>query len=143
VECSDCVGILPFLEDGQVVMVRQYRYVFGENHRWEMPTGGLKAGETLLEAARRELREETSYDAGELEHISTYYTSKSIVREVAHLYLARYLVRVQSTSEEDETEFLETAVFPFERVLQMALDCEIRDSMTNIAILLAARRLGI
>ena len=57
VEAGQCVGVLPFLEDGQVILVRQYRYVFGENQRWEMPTGGVRPGEGLLEAARRELRE--------------------------------------------------------------------------------------
>ena len=38
VECGECVGVLPFVDAAHVVMVRQYRYVFGENHRWEMPT---------------------------------------------------------------------------------------------------------
>jgi ADP-ribose pyrophosphatase len=66
VECGQCVGVLPFLDDEHVVMVRQYRYVFGENHRWEMPTGGVKAGESVAVAARRELREEVGYDAADL-----------------------------------------------------------------------------
>jgi ADP-ribose pyrophosphatase len=44
VECPDAVGVLPFLDDQQVVLVRQYRYVFGKDHRWEMPTGGVKPG---------------------------------------------------------------------------------------------------
>ncbi|HXQ34282.1 MAG TPA: hypothetical protein VN843_09735, partial [Anaerolineales bacterium] len=38
VECGECVGVLPFIDDQQVVLVRQYRYVFSEDHRWEMPT---------------------------------------------------------------------------------------------------------
>jgi ADP-ribose pyrophosphatase len=80
IECSDCVAVLPFLDDDQVVLVRQYRYVFGENHRWEIPSGGVKAGETIPDAARRELREEIGYDATTLEQVSTYYTSKSIMR---------------------------------------------------------------
>ena len=46
----DCVGILPFLDESHVLMVRQYRYVFGENQRWEMPTGGVKPAETLVDA---------------------------------------------------------------------------------------------
>jgi ADP-ribose pyrophosphatase len=137
VECNDCVGVLPFMDSDRVVMVRQYRYVFGENHRWEMPTGGVKASESLLEAARRELQEEVGYDAETLQHINTYYTSKSVMHEVAHLYIGRKLTRVQSIP--DETEFLEVAEFPFQRVLQMVLDCEIRDSMTVIAVLLADR----
>jgi len=137
VECGDCVGVLPFLDDDRVVMVRQYRYVFGEDHRWEMPTGGVKAGESLLDAARRELQEEVGYDAKNFQHINTYFTSKSIMHEIAHLYVGRDLTRVQSIP--DETEFLEVAEFPFQQVLQMVLDCEIRDSMTIIAVLLADR----
>jgi ADP-ribose pyrophosphatase len=137
IECAECVGVLPFIDDDHVVMVRQYRYVFGEDHRWEMPTGGVKPGETLEVAARRELREEVGYDAAELQHVSTYFTSKSIMREIGHLYLGRGLTQVEAIP--DETEFLEVAIFPFEEVLQMVNESEIRDSMTVITVLHAAR----
>jgi ADP-ribose pyrophosphatase len=137
VECGRCVGVLPFVDDDHVVMVRQYRYVFGENHRWEMPTGGVKPGESLEEAARRELREEAGYDAGRLEMVSTYFTSKSVMHEIGHLFIGRDLQKVQAVP--DETEFLEVAVLPFAEVLAMVLDSEIRDSMTVIAMLHAAR----
>ena len=140
VECGHCVGVLPFVDDKHVVMVRQFRYVFGENHRWEMPTGGVKPGESLIEAARREVREEVGYDTAELDHISTYYTSKSIMHEIAHLYIGRGLTQAQAVP--DETEFLEIEIFAFDRILQMALESEIRDSMTILAVLHAARQLG-
>jgi len=141
VECGQCVGVLPFLDDQRVVLVRQYRYVFGENIRWEMPTGGVKTGETILEAAHRELREESGYDALELNPICIYYPSKSIVQEVAHLFLGRNLIHVQDIP--DNTEFFEIETFPFDRVLQMVMNSEIRDSMSVIAILHAARQLGL
>jgi ADP-ribose pyrophosphatase len=140
IECAECVGVLPFIDADHVVMVRQYRYVFGEVHRWEMPTGGVKPGESLREAARRELREEVGYEAAQLQHVSTYFTSKSIMREIAHLYLGRGLTQVEAVP--DDTEFLEVAIFPFEEVLQMVLDSEIRDSMTVITVLHAARLRG-
>jgi ADP-ribose pyrophosphatase len=105
-----------------------------------MPTGGVKLGESLKEAARRELREEVGYEAAELQHVSTYFTSKSIMREIAHLYLGRGLTQVEAVP--DDTEFLEVAIFPFEEVLQMVLDSEIRDSMTVITVLHAARLRG-
>ena len=140
VECGECVGVLPFIDDQRVVLVRQYRYVFDENSRWEMPTGGVKAGETLVEAANRELREEIGYDAVQLEQINTYYTSKSVMHEIAHLYIGRELTQIQAMP--DETEFLEIEIFPFDRVLQMALRSEIRDSMTVLDVLYAARLLG-
>jgi ADP-ribose pyrophosphatase len=140
IECGQCVGVLPFLDNEHVVMVRQYRYVFGEDHRWEMPTGGVKPGESLEEAARRELREEVGYDAAELQLVSTYFTSKSIMQEIGYLFIGRSLNQVEAIP--DETEFLEVAVFPFQEVLQMVLDSEIRDSMTVITVLHAARLRG-
>ena len=141
VECGECVGVLPFIDDQHVVLVRQYRYVFGENSRWEMPTGGVKVGEGLLDAAHRELREEIGYDASHLEQINTYYPSKSIMHEIAHLYVGRNLTQVQMIP--DETEFLEIETFPFEQALQMVLKSEIRDSMTILAVLHTARQLGL
>lgn len=140
VECGQCVGVLPFLDDEHVLMIRQYRYVFGEDQRWEMPTGGVKPGESLLDAAHRELREEVGYDAAELSHVSTYYTSKSVMHEIAHLYIGHGLTQVLAVP--DETEFLEIETFKFERVLEMVLQSEIRDSMTILAVLHAARQMG-
>ena len=141
IDIGDAVGVLPFVDDTHVLLIQQYRYVFDENNRWEIPTGGVKPNETLLEAAHRELHEETGFDASQLEHITTYYTSKSIMYEIAHLYIGRHLTQVQAVP--DETEFLEIAIFPFEQVLQMVLKSEIRDSMTVVAVLYAARQLGL
>ncbi|MCS6842551.1 MAG: NUDIX hydrolase [Roseiflexus sp.] len=138
---GQCVGVLPFLDDRRVVMIRQYRYIYGEGHRWEMPTGGMREGETPEEAAQRELQEEIGYRAGRFEWISTYYTSKSVVEETAHLFLGFDLT--PASLPPDETEFLEIEVMPFERVLDMVLRSEIRDSMTVTAVLHAARRLGL
>jgi len=137
IECADAVGVLPFVDDDHVVMVRQFRYVFGEDHRWEMPTGGVKPGETAESAARRELQEEAGYDAGELRHVCTYFTSKSIMREAGHLYIGRRLTKVEAIP--DDTEFFEIAIMPFTQVLQMVNASEIRDSMTVITVLHAAR----
>jgi ADP-ribose pyrophosphatase len=141
VEFGECVGALPLSDDGRVLLVRQYRYVQGMA-TWEMPTGGVKAGETPEEAARRELLEEGGMHAARLTHLSSYNTSKSVVRETAHLYLAESLSPVQ-TSAPDDTEFLATAWKPFAEVLEMVLANQIMDSMTVIAVLAAARRLGL
>ncbi|HVA89359.1 MAG TPA: NUDIX hydrolase [Chloroflexota bacterium] len=140
VDFGDCVGALPLADDGRVLLVRQYRYVQG-SATWEMPTGGVKAGETLEEAARRELAEEGGLQAGRLTPLSTYHTSKSVVRETAHLYLAEDLSPARALAG-DDTEFLATAWKPFAEVLEMVLTNQIMDSMTVIAVLAAARRLG-
>jgi len=137
IECKGAVGVLPFLDDDHVILVRQYRYVFGEDQRWEMPTGALMPGEEREAAAHRELREEIGYDAGELAFIQTFYSSMSVMHEIAHLYIGRHLRPERSVP--DETEFLEVAAFPFDQVYQMVLDSEIRDAMTITAVLHAAR----
>lgn len=133
-------GVLPFIDDDHVILLRQYRYVFGENHRWEMPTGGIMAEETPEAAAQRELQEEIGYHAGRLEWVSSYYTSKSSIYETAHLYLGYDLAPCAQAP--DETEFLEIATFAFADVLEMVNRSEIRDSMTVIAVLHAARLRG-
>src|SRR4051794_40956702 len=51
------VGVLPFLDENTVVLIRQYRYAQHENFRWEIPTGGTKENESLEDAAQRELAE--------------------------------------------------------------------------------------
>jgi ADP-ribose pyrophosphatase len=134
---GDCVGVVPFVDDDRVVLVRQHRYVQGENHRWEIPTGGVHPGETLEEAAQRELAEEAGYRAGRLVQISSYYTSKCICDETAHLYIGTDLTPAELPP--DDTEFLERRVFPFDEALRMTLEGEIMDSMSVIALLLAAR----
>ncbi len=137
-EFGECVGVLPFVDDDHVVMVRQYRYVQKENQRWEMPTGGAHPGESVEGTAQRELMEEAGYCAGTLTQVSSYYTSKSVCDETAHLFIGRDLEQV--TLPGDETEFIETAVLLFDDVLQWVLTSEIRDSMTMLAVLIAAQQ---
>ncbi len=136
VACGDCVGILPFLDADTVAMVRQYRYIAGRP-TWEMPTGGVHAGESLAEAAQRELGEEAGYRAGRLTHISTFHTSKSVMDETAHLFLAEALAPAPVPP--DDTEFIEVRPFRLGDVLAMVLSGEIVDAMTIIAVLHAAR----
>jgi ADP-ribose pyrophosphatase len=131
-----CVGVLPFVDKDSVILVRQYRYVQREDFRWEMPTGGLRPGESPEDAVQRELAEEAGYRAGRLVPINVYYTSKSVCDETAHLFLGYDLTRHHIPP--DDTEFLEAATFPFDEVLRMVQSSEIRDGMTVIAVLQAA-----
>lgn len=136
VSCGHCVGVLPFVERDTVLLVRQYRYV-AQRPTWEMPTGGVHEGESLEDAAQRELAEEVGSRAGRLVHVCTYQTSKSVMDETAHLFLAEALVDAPRPA--DETEFIDTHAFPFAEALRMVLSGEIQDSMTIIAVLHAAR----
>lgn len=136
VTCGPCVGILPFFDSETVLLIRQYRYV-ARRVTWEMPTGGVRPGESVGTAAQRELAEETGYSAGRLIPICTYHTSKSVMDETAHLFLGEEVVEHELPR--DKTEFIDVRPFPFEEVLRMVLSGEILDSMTIIAVLLAAR----
>ena len=141
VTCGDCVGILPLVDRDHVLLIQQYRYVAGRA-TWEMPTGGVRPGESFEEAAQRELEEEAGYKAGRLSKIVSYHTSKSVLDETAHLYLAEELQPVQHQPA-DDTEFIRPQVFPFATLLRMVMDGEILDGMTIIAVLHVARLRGL
>ena len=138
VRCGACVGVLPFLDAETVILIRQYRYV-ARGVYWEMPTGGVHPGESLEAAAERELAEEIGYRASRLTPLVSYHTSKSVVDETAHLFYGEGLTPVVTPG--DPTEFIEVRTLPFAEALRMVESGEIKDSMTVIAILHAARRL--
>jgi ADP-ribose pyrophosphatase len=140
VTSGECAGILPFLDSHTILLVKQYRYV-AKRVTWEMPTGGVHAGESIEAAAQRELSEEIGYQAGRLTRISTYHTSKSVMDETAHLFIGEELAMLERPP--DETEFIEVRAFPFTDALQMVLQGEIVDGMTIIAMLHAARLRGL
>jgi ADP-ribose pyrophosphatase len=139
VECAEAVGVLPFVDRDTVLLVGQYRYVAGGFY-WEMPTGASHAGEPLEASVQRELAEEGGFEAGRLVPLGAFHTSKSILREVAHLFLAEDLR--PAARPPDHTEFIERRVFPFAEALAMVERGEIVDSMTIIAVLRAARMRG-
>ncbi|MBW2255385.1 MAG: DUF2064 domain-containing protein, partial [Deltaproteobacteria bacterium] len=136
VVCGECVGILPFPDPDTVLLVRQYRYVAGRV-TWEMPTGGVHVGEDLEAAARRELAEEAQVRAEILEPLGAYHTSKSVMDETAHLYVARGLSPALEVGG-DETEFICAEPVPFQQALDWVRSGEIVDGMTIIALLRVA-----
>jgi ADP-ribose diphosphatase len=138
VQCAGAVGVLPFLDADTVVLVGQYRYV-ARDFFWEMPTGALVPGEQPEDAAQRELAEEAGYRADRLTRLCAFHTSKSVVEEIAHLYVAEDLHPVVRPPG-DPTEFIEVRTFPFAEVLRMVERDEIKDAMTIVAVLHAARR---
>jgi len=117
--------------------VGQYRYV-ARDFYWEIPTGGMLEGEREEAAAQRELAEEAGYEAERLIKLCTFHTSKSILDETAHLYMAESLR--PAVRDGDDTEFIEVRAFAFDEALRMVETSEIRDAMSVIAILHAARR---
>jgi ADP-ribose pyrophosphatase len=137
VECKPAIGVLPFVDPETVVLVGQYRYV-ARAFFWEMPTGALRPGETEEEGVQRELAEEAGYEAARLVKLCTFISSKSVMDETCHLYLADGLR--PAVVECDPTEFIEVRPFAFADVLRMVDEGEIKDAMTIVAVLQAARR---
>jgi 8-oxo-dGTP pyrophosphatase MutT (NUDIX family) len=126
------VGVLPIDEDGYTYLVGQYRYTL-DRYSWEIPEGGCPEGEEPLEAARRELREETGLEARSWKPLGTAHLSNSVSDEEAVFYLATGLV--PGEAEPDGTEKLELMRVHFDEALRMALEGEITDALSVMAIL--------
>lgn len=133
-------AVLPFAsdprgEDPQLLLIRQYRYA-AEAFIYEIPAGRLDPGESPLDCAIRELREETGCTAARVEHLITIYTTPGFTDEKIHLFMATELTIGESHREADE--FIEVVTRPMSEVLQMIERGEIVDGKTMVAILYAA-----
>jgi ADP-ribose pyrophosphatase len=84
------VVILPVLNDGRFVLIRNFRYAV-EQELLELPAGTLEQGEKPVDAAQRELEEETGYRAGKIESLTEFYMSPGILNERMHAFVAREL----------------------------------------------------
>jgi ADP-ribose pyrophosphatase len=126
------VCVVPLLDNGDVVLVRQYRQATGR-HLLELCAGGLKPGEDPLEAARRELEEETGYLASKLVERAAFWTTPGFTTEFMYVYEATELVKTQINPDEDEIIEVET-VSPGE-ALRMIDDGRIQDAKSIIGLL--------
>lgn len=136
------VCILPLTDDGEMILERQYRYAVRQILT-EIPAGKLDApDEDPLEAAKRELREETGATAREMIPLGDYYGSPAILGERIRMFLAKGLTFGET--EFDEDEFLEVFRLPLDEAEAAVLRGEIPDGKTQAAILRAAamRRAG-
>ncbi len=126
------VVIVPHLADGRLILVRQYRHAARQS-LWELVAGGLEAGESVRQAARRELREETGYDARVLKPVLDFYPSPGILTEKMHLVEAWDLR--PSRKQPDPDERIETGFFTVSQVMDMIQNKKIRDGKTLVGIL--------
>ncbi len=131
------VALVPVDDQGQVVLVWQYRAGSGQE-MLELPAGGLEAGEPPEQCARRELQEEAGLYPDELIELGSFYVAPSYTTERITIYLARSLR--PSTLEGDIDERITAVRMPFRQALEMALTNQILDSKTVIGLVWAARR---
>ena len=130
------VAVIALTDDGRVVMERQYRHPHGRVFL-EIPAGKLNSkDENHLEAAARELREETGAVASELIFLSEIDTTPALIDEKIYLYLARGLSFGERSLDDDE--FLDVELIPLKELVEMVKDGTIKDAKTVIAILRAA-----
>ncbi|WP_274651725.1 NUDIX domain-containing protein [Paenibacillus humicola] len=123
-------AVLALIED-KMLVVEQYRKPM-EKFQIEIPAGKLDPGEDPMEAAARELEEETGYRAGRLRPISAFYTSPGFADEKLYLYAAEELVKGESRPDEDE--FLAVEAITFEQAQQYIREERISDAKTMLAV---------
>ena len=133
------VCVIPVCENGDVIMVKQFRYPFGEV-LLEVPAGKLEPNEDHMEAVKRELEEESGVVAEKIEFLGTMYTTVAIFDEKIDMYLATGLTFKDAHPDEDE--FLEVVKIPLSELVKMVMAGEIKDSKTQLAILKADRILS-
>ncbi len=128
---SLAVGVVVLDDDDRILLVGQHRYSI-DAMSWEIPEGGVPPGESALDGAARELREETGVVADDWRELARVHTSNSVTDEFGILFTAHAVSHGEADPE--GTEELEVRWLPFEEVLAMTLDGRITDSMTVCAI---------
>lgn len=131
--------VLPVDDDGNVTMVRQFRYALGEE-LWELPAGKLEAGEDPFEAAKRELSEECGLTADTYTELGVVYPTVGYDSERIYLWAAEGLHTVGQHL--DAGEFLDVVKMPFAQALGLVMDGTIKDSKTQVALLKYAQLRG-
>ena len=129
---SLAVAILPLDDDGNTWLVGQQRYTLG-SYSWELPMGGAPFDEGPLDAAQRELREETGLTGEHWSELMRLHTSNSITDEAAIVYVAKGLTAGEPCFE--EAEDLEIRKLPLSEAIEMARNGEITDAISVAALL--------
>ena len=138
VEHPGGVCAVALTDEGEVLLVHQYRYPFAEVTA-EIPAGNLEPGEDPDRAVRRELAEETGYLAMNWRYLGKLYPTPGYCEEVDYLYLATGLSFGAVSPDEDE--FLEPDSLPLGEAVDAVMRGDIPDAKTQIALLMVQRRL--
>jgi ADP-ribose pyrophosphatase len=138
VQHAGAVWIIPVTTEGEVVLLRHYRYTV-DDWCWEIPAGGLKPGLSLEETALEELQEEIGGTASALDYVGQFYTSNGISNEIAHIFLASDVQLGEPNHE--PAEIIEIHRKPIEEVLKMARENKISDGPSALALLLCEEKI--
>jgi len=128
-------AMVPLFDDGRVVLIKQYRHAVGE-FVWEIPAGTLEPDEVPVACARRELVEETGYEAANLEKLTEILPAPGYTDEHIHIFLATGLTAVDQRLEDDEV--LELQPTDLDSALAMVTQGEIRDAKTIAGLFLTS-----
>lgn len=131
---NNAIAILPIDDDGYTYLVGQYRFATQE-YSWEVPEGGGKLDQSPLDAAMRELKEETGLEAEQWSMIHELHLSNSASDERGYVFVAKKLK--QGKAEPEHTEDLKVEKMKFEELYQRVMRGEYRDALTVIAVLKA------
>ncbi len=126
------VGIIALDEQGNTYLVGQYRFPLNE-YSWEIPEGGCPEGTDILTSAKRELKEETGFEANQWTELLRMYLSNSVSDEYVVVFIAQDLVAGEA--EPEDTEKLAIKKLPFATALEWVMEGKITDSITVAAIL--------
>lgn len=135
-EHSDSVCVVPLDENGNILMVRQFRKPL-EDQLLEVPAGGIEAGESPEDTVIRELQEEVGFIAGDIKLLSGFWLAPGWCTEYMHAYLARDLAPSRLPADDDEN--ITVLPVPLDQVLPMIESGEIQDAKSIASLLLALR----
>ncbi|WMI81720.1 NUDIX hydrolase [Anaerotignum sp. MB30-C6] len=128
---KDAAAVLPILDDGRILFVRQYRHAFGEL-LLEIPAGVFDCDECAEVCVKRELEEETGKIAGRLEFLCEMYPTVGFCSEKIFIYFAFDLTQGQQKLDPDE--FIELESYTLDQALEMIYKGEIKDGKTIAAL---------
>ena len=140
IEHSSSVVILPVDAFNNILLVKQYRHAIKE-FTLEAPAGGINQNESPLDAANRELEEETGYHANSLKFLGTFWSSPGYCNENLHAFIGQSLTPIESCQEIDESIILKK--IPIEEISILLTKNEIKDSKTISIITLGLIHLGL